>query len=64
MLGLESPEATQQPTVPMGLRESLPGAAGKLTALLKRTQGKDWLLEASLVAQRLKNLPAMQETWV
>ena len=35
--GLESPEAAQQATVPMGLRESLPGAAGKLTALLKRT---------------------------
>ena len=62
MPGLESLEVTQEAMVPMGLRESLPGAAGKLTALLKRTQGKDWLLEASLVAQRLKNLPAMQVT--
>ena len=38
--GLESPEATQQATVPMGLRESLPGAAGKLTAHLKKDTRK------------------------
>ena len=50
-------------------REDWPGIGwwkqvGGATAVLRADLWASFLLKASLVAQRLKHLPAMRETWV
>ena len=37
---------------------------GRLQSMGSQRVGHDWATWSSLVAQRLKHLPAMQETWV